>query len=220
MRNLPIATLVLSLAVAVPASSQDNAQIAERVTQTRAENAQKTMKYSWTRRTEVKVKGEVKTTATELVRFTVDGEIQTTPISQDQAKGPRGVRGKVAKKKGAEMKDWMADLGEVLEQYSLPTPESLTAFLDKAKVEKGEDGVTLSAVNVVVPVDSMAMFLDQDLKLTKTEVTTEHDGADVRLTTDHATTPDGLDYVARTVITVPGKGVEMTVENFSYQLEK
>ena len=38
--------------------------------------------------------------------------------------------------------------------------------------------------------------------------------------TDHETTPDGLDYVARTTIVVPDKGVEMTVENFSYQRER
>jgi hypothetical protein len=56
--------------------------------------------------------------------------------------------------------------------------------------------------------------------MTRTEVSTQHDGSDVKLETDHETTPDGLDYVARTVIVVPDKGVEMTVENFSYQLER
>jgi hypothetical protein len=220
MRPLNIAVAILVASFSTPVLSQDNAQIAERVTKARQENAAKTTNYSWTQRTEVKVKGEVKSTTTELVRYTVDGEMQKTPISQDKAKGPKGVRGKIAKKKGGEMKDWMTELGGVLKQYSLPTPESLTAFLDKAKVEKGSDGVTLSAVNVVVPVDTMTMFLDPDLKLTRTEVATEHDGAAVQLTTEHATTPDGLDYVARTVILVPDKNVEMTVESFSYQLEK
>jgi hypothetical protein len=118
------------------------------------------------------------------------------------------------------MKDWMAELGQVLENYSLPTTGNLVDFLDKAKVEKGPDGISLTAVNVVIPVDSMTMWLSPDFELTRTEVTTEHDGADVRLTADHATTPDGLDYVARTVIVVPEKNVEMTVENFSYKLEK
>jgi hypothetical protein len=118
------------------------------------------------------------------------------------------------------MKDWMADLGKVLHDYSLPTSGDLLDFLNKAKVEKGDAGIQLTAVNVVIPVDSMTMWLDEDSKLTRTEVATEHDGADVKLTTEHATTPDGLDYVARTVIVVPDKNVEMTVENFSYQLER
>ena len=42
----------------------------------------------------------------------------------------------------------------------------------------------------------------------------------LKLETDHDTTPDGLDYVARTMIVVPDKGVEMTVENFSYKRER
>ena len=220
MKPLNLAIAILIASFATPVFSQDNAQIAERVTKARQENAAKTTNYSWTKRTEVKVKGEVKSTTTELVRFDVDGEMQTTPISQEKAKGPRGIRGKVAKKKGGEMKDWMADLGKVLHEYSLPTSGNLLDFLNKAKVEKGDGGIELTAVNVVIPVDSMTMWLSTDFELTKTEVTTEHDGADVELTTDHSTTPDGLDYVARTVILVPDKNVEMTVENFSYKLEK
>ena len=66
----------------------------------------------------------------------------------------------------------------------------------------------------------MTMWVDEDFQLTRTEVTTEHDGAKVQLTTDHAQTPDGLDYVARTNIVVPEKNVEMTVENFSYKREQ
>jgi hypothetical protein len=220
MRAFHIAAATVILSIATPAFPQSNAQIAEKITAARTENAKKTMNYSWTRRTEVKVKGEVKSTTTELVRFDVDGEMQTTLISQDNAKAPKRIKGKIAKKKGGEMKDWMGELGQVLKGYSLPTTGNLVDFLDKAKVEKGPNGVSLTAVNVVIPVDSMIMRLDQDMKLTKTEVTTEYDGADVQLTTDHATTPDGLDYTARTVIVVPDKNVEMTVENFSYQLER
>ena len=220
MRPLNIALAILIASFATPVLSQSNAQIAEKITQTRQENAAKTMNYSWTQRTEVKVKGEVKSTTTELVRYTVDGELQKTPVSQDQAKAPKRLKGKIANKKGGQMKDWMAELGQVLKAYSLPTTGNLVDFLDKAKPEKENGGIKLTAVNVVIPVDSMTMWVDADFQLMKTEVATEHDGADVQLNTDHATTPDGLAYVARTVIVVPDKNVEMTVENFTYQLEK
>jgi hypothetical protein len=66
----------------------------------------------------------------------------------------------------------------------------------------------------------MSLWVDENYQLTKTEVQTQHDGSDVQLTTEHARTPDGLDYVARTSIVVPDKNVEMTVENFSYKLER
>jgi hypothetical protein len=222
MKALTTSTLALAVAVMTAglAEAQSNAEIAEKISQARMENAQRTQNYSWTRRTEVKVKGEVKSTVTELVRYTVDGEMQTTPISEDKAKTPKRVRGKIAKKKGSEMKDWMTELGGVLKKYSLPSTGNLVDFLDKAKPEKEAGGIKLTAVNVVIPVDTMTMWVDESFQLTRTEVTTEHDGAEVRLTTDHAQTPDGLDYVARTNIVVPEKNVEMTVENFSYKQER
>jgi len=220
MKVLTTTTLVFVLMTAGFAGAQSNAEIAEKISQARQENAQRTRDYSWTRRTEVKVKGEVKSTTTELIRYTVDGELQTTPISEDKAKTPKRIRGKIAKKKGGEMKDWMTELGGVLKKYSLPTTGNLVDFLDKAKPEKEAGGIKLTAVNVVIPVDTMTMWVDENFQLTRTEVTTEYDGAEVRLTTDHAQTPDGLDYVARTNIVVPDKNVEMTVENFSYQLER
>ena len=213
--------LVLCLALSAPAVAQmDMTEIVEKVSKARQENAQKTRSYSWTQRTEVKVKGEVKNLKTEIVRYTVDGELQKTPIDETSAKKPKGVRGKIAKKKAGEMKDWMADLGELLKGYSLPTAGNLLDFLNKASVSVDGDGRRLDASDVVQPGDRMSVWIDANHKMTRTEVSTQHDGSDVKLETDHATTPDGLDYVARTVIVVPDKAVEMTVENFSYQREQ
>ena len=221
MRCLPFGALMLGLTIAVPVAAQtDMSAIASKVSEARKENAQKTRNYSWTQRTEVKLKGETKSLKTETVRYTVDGELQKTPIEETSAKKPKGVRGKIAKKKAGEMKDWMADLGEVLKQYSLPTAGNLLDFLNKASVSPDGDGRKLDATDVVQAGDRMSVWIDANHKMTKTEVSTQHDGSDVKLETDHATTPDGLDYVARTVIVVPDKGVEMTVENYSYQKER
>ncbi len=221
MKRLLFGTLAIGLMMAVPAAAQtDMAAVAEKVSKARQQNAMKTRDYSWTQRTEVKLKGETKSLKTEIVRFTVDGELQKTPIDETSAKKPKGVRGKVAKKKAGEMKDWMADLGEVLKQYSLPTAGNLLDFFNKAAVSPDGDGRKLDATDVVQTGDRMSVWIDANHKMVKTEVSTQHDGSDVKLETDHATTPDGLDYTARTVIVVPDKGVEMTVENFSYQEEQ
>ncbi len=220
MKILKISALMMAVSMSAPAWAQSNAEIAERISQARMDNALRTQNYSWTRRTEVKVKGEVKNLKTEIVRYTVDGELQKTPISEDKAKSPPGVRGKMAKKKGGQMKDWMTDLGQVLHSYSLPTSGNLLDFLNKANYEQDGAGYKLVADSVVLPGDNMTMRIDEDFQLVQTEVTTEHDGVGVQLTTDHARTPDGLDYVARTNIVVPDKNVEMTVENFSYKTER
>lgn len=221
MKALKIGALMLGITVAVPVAAQmDMTEIVKKVSKARQENAQKTRDYSWTQRTEVKVKGEVKNLKSEIVRYTVDGELQKTPIDETSAKAPKGVRGKVAKKKIGEMKDWMADLSELLKAYSLPTEGNLLDFLNEASVTPDGDGRRLDASDVVQPGDRMSVWIGADFKMVQTEVSTQHDGSDVKLMTDHETTPDGLDYVARTTIVVPDKGVEMTVENFSYQRER
>ncbi len=221
MKALKIGAMAIVMTVAVPAAAQtDMTDIVSKVSQARQENAQKTHDYSWTQRTEVKVKGEVKSLKTEIVRYTVDGEVQKTVIDESSAKRPKGVRGKVAKKKIGEMKDWMADLGQLLKEYSLPTAGNLLDFLNKASVSQDGAGRRLDASDVVQAGDRMSVWIGADHKMVRTEVTTQHDGSDVKLMTDHETTPDGLDYVARTSIVVPDKGVEMTVENFSYQREQ
>jgi hypothetical protein len=221
MKNTIIGALALALSVSAPIwAQQDTAAVATQITEARKEIAMRTRDYSWTRRTEVKVKGETKNLTTEIVRYTPDGEMQTTPIQENQAKAPRGVRGRVAKKKAGEMKDWMADLGKLLQAYSLPTTGNLIDFLDKASATPDGSGYKLEATGVVQAGDMMSMWVDENYQLTRTEVQTQHDGSDVSLTTDHAQTPDGLNYVARTSIVVPDKNVEMTVENFSYKRER
>ena len=221
MKTINIGTLAVVLSISTPVlAQQDTAAIATQISEARKENAMRTRDYSWTRRTEVKVKGETKNMTTEIVRYTPDGEMQTTPIQENQAKAPRGVRGRVAKKKGGEMKDWMAELAKLLQAYSLPTAGSLLDFLDKAKAEPDGAGHKLAATGVVQPGDSMSLWIDGDYQMVRTEVHTQHDGSDIQLATDHDSTPDGLDYVARTNIVVPDKNVEMTVENFSYKKER
>ncbi len=221
MKTRTIGAVAFAAMIALPAAAQtDMTSVVAKVSAARQENAQKTRNYSWTQRTEVKVKGEVKSLKTEIVRYTVDGEMQKTPIDETSAKKPKGIRGKVAKKKIGEMKDWMAELGQLLKAYSLPTEGNLLDFLNKASISPDGAGQRLDAGDVVQPGDRMSVWIGGNHKMTKTEVSTQHDGSDVKLMTDHETTPDGLDYVARTTIVVPDKGVEMTVENFSYQREQ
>ena len=91
MKALNIGAMVLGLFMATSAAAQtDMTTVVAKVSAARQENAQKTRNYSWTQRTEVKVKGEVKSLKTEIVRYTVDGEMQKTPIDETSAKKAEG----------------------------------------------------------------------------------------------------------------------------------
>lgn len=95
MKALRHGVAVLGVPLAIPAVAQmDMTEVATKVSQARQANAQKARDDSWTQSTEVMAKGETKSLKTEIVRSTVDGELQKTPIDETSAKKPRGVRGK------------------------------------------------------------------------------------------------------------------------------
>ena len=117
------------------------------------------------------------------------------------------------------MKEWGHELGTLLEQYSLPSPGHILDYLNAATIAPGEEPGTIRIVgkNVIQKGDKLTMWADsanKQLKKTKVETRLEEDM--VYLNTDHARTDDGLNYVARTIVRVPSKQVEMIVENFNY----
>jgi len=199
----------------------DKTELATKIADARQKNQMETRNFSWTQRTEVKVDGEVKTLKTELVRFTADGELQKTVVSEEGGGGKkRGIRGQVAKKKTGAMKEWAQSLTQLLQQYSLPTAGSLLDFLNKAEAHPVEQATLfqLSAKDVVQSGDSMDMWVDPNTKeLKKSAINTALDGDAVQVETQHGKTPEGLSYTARQIVRVPAKKVEMTVENFNYQ---
>ena len=68
---------MLCLSVAAPAAAQmDMNQLVPKISEARKANALETRNYSWTQRTEVKVKGEVKNLKSEIVRYTVEFELE------------------------------------------------------------------------------------------------------------------------------------------------
>ena len=169
----------------------DPAKVAMQVSESRQENQKAARQYSWTSRTEVKVKGEVKKLRTEIVRYTVDGQLQRTPIgSSPEPKKKRGIRGRVQKKKATKMKEWGVELQALLHQYSLPTPGKLLDYLNQATIGRGETQGTIRILgrNVVKPGDELTMWVDSGTKqVKKTKVRTTLDGDTVLMELDHAT---------------------------------
>ncbi len=100
-RGLAMATSVV-LAASVLFGQQpaefNPAEIAMAVSEARAQNRELMRDYTWTSRTEVKRKGETLTVKLETVRFTLEGGLQRTVVSEQAPKKKRGVRGKVQKK--------------------------------------------------------------------------------------------------------------------------
>jgi len=198
----------------------DKGTLATQIAEGRQQNQLMMREYTWNTRTEVKIDGEVKSVKVDLVRFTPDGELQKTKISDsaDGQKKPRGVKGKVASKKIKGMQEWAAELKALLQQYSLPTAGSLLDFMDKATVERNGQLATLIASGVVQQGDEMTVLADSESRQLKMiEVSTSLDGDAVQVEILNESLKDGPSYTARQVVQVPAQKVELTIENFNFQ---
>ena len=223
-----LGTVVLGLSVLAYTQEQDSqpqeppnkALLATEINEGRKQNAAQMRNYSWNTRTEIKMDGEVKSVKVELIRFTPDGELQKALVSDSNAdaKKPRGIRGKVASNKKKGMQEWAAELGKLLQQYSLPTAGSLLDFLDNAEVRRTGQMVDLVGRNVIQTDDYMAILVDAEskqLKVILVQTSLDGDAVDVKITSE--TLDDGLSYTARQVVNVPARKVELTVENYDFR---
>ena len=225
-----LGTIVLGLSALVFAQEQEQdspgqeppskALLATEINDGRKLNAVQMRNYSWNTRTEVKMDGEVKSVKVELVRFTPEGELQKAMVSDSSAgaKKPRGIRGKVASKKKKGMQEWAAELGKLLQQYSLPTSGSILDFLDNATVERTGQMVNLVGNNVIQQGDSMAILVDagsKQLKIIEVKTSLDGDAVDVQIISENL--DDGLSYTARQVVKVPARKVELVVENYDFR---
>ena len=164
--------------------------------------------------------GEVKSVKVELVRFTPEGELQKAIVSDSsaEAKKPRGIRGRVASNKIKGMQEWGAELGKLLQQYSLPTSGSILDFLDNATVQRTGNMVNLVGRNVIQQGDDMKILVDADSKQLKIiEVKTSLDGDAVEVQIISENLDDGLSYTAHQIVKVPAKKVELRIENYDFR---
>ena len=212
--------LMFGPAVSSNAEPPDKGTLATEIAEGRKQNHMMMREYTWNTRTEVKIDGEVKSLKVDLVRFTPEGEIQRTKISDsaDGQKKPKRLKGKMASKKIKKMQEWAKELKGLLQKYSLPTAGSLLDFMDKATVEHNGQLATVIASNVVQPGDKMTVLADTASRQMKMiEVVTSLDGDAVQVEILNDTLTDGPSYTARQIVTVPAQKVELTIENFNFQ---
>ena len=215
-----VGMMVLCALAVVAQDAPDKGTLATHIAEGRKQNQLMLRDYTWNTRTEVKIDGEVKSVKVDLVRFTPEGELQKTKISDsaDGQKKPRGIKGKMASKKIKGMQEWSQELGQLLQKYSLPTAGSLLDFMDKATVEHDGQLATAVASNVVQQGDKMTVVADTVSRQVKMmEVSTSLDGDAVQVDILNQVVPDGPSYTARQIVKVPAEKIELTVENFNFQ---
>jgi hypothetical protein len=206
-------------AFAQTAGTPDAGELGLQISKRREGNANALRQYSWKTRTEVKSKGKTSSIKLELVRYDATGQLQKTPLAEPEKKKVRGpIRKSVAKSKRKKQREWNAELGELLAQYSLPSTGNLVDFLEKAVFSPDErDTIRVLATSVVQPGDELTWWLGREGKqLQRSKVRTTLDQDVVFMETTHRQLESGPVYASFTVIRVPSKDIEMIVENFDY----
>jgi hypothetical protein len=219
--------MALTLLSGLPALGQ-NPELQQKVAalkQSTAENQQRLHQYQWTETVQITLKGEPKPPKQNLCKYGPNGQVQKTPIGQQQQQQqPRGGRLKqrVIQKKTEEMKDYMGDVRGALGMYVPPDPQKIqNAFQSgNASVSHSNGAVNLVFKNYAQPGDQMTItFNPQVKKITQLNVNTYTDKPSevVTLAVQFATLPDGTNYAQQSVLNATAKQIVATTTNSNYQ---
>jgi hypothetical protein len=188
-----------------------------------AKNAAELRKYTFKQRTEVRLDGETKNVRLEQVRFDLDGNLQRTsltPPAPSQQK-TSGLRGKIAARKREATTEYIERLMRLSQSYLAPSKSNLEDLRSKAEISQGQgpagSQVRIQAKDFVKSGDSFVWTLDALVMMpVRMEAQTELDGDPVKVTAEYRTLQNGLNYLARAIVTSVRKDLEIVVENFDY----
>ncbi len=211
----------LVLAADPAASAEHNAALKETVKRDQA--ALKS--YEWIETVALNMNGEEKSKVQNRCYYGADGVLQKVPVGdQAEAKGKRGIRGKVAAEKKGEIATYLTKSAEAIKKYVPPDPVRIQAAKDagKASVEVLEPGkrVRLNFKDYLVPNDLLGVEIDLTTNhLRGLNVTTFLEGEKdpVNLKVGFAALDDGTGYAKTTVLTAEKVGVTVNTENSGYR---
>lgn len=192
--------------------------------QTMAANRTALQKYQWIETVQVSLKGENKRTEQNGCHYGPDGKVVKTAMGAPQApkEAPRGLRGRVVKKKVGEMKDYMGRLKTLIGHYAPPDPERMQASFQagKANLNRSSSGVaSLSFGDYYKAGDKISIGFDMAAKkLRSYDVDSFLDGPEdvVTLANQFASLPDGTNFLQQTVLTSKSKQIQITTTNSNY----
>jgi hypothetical protein len=207
-----------------------NAAVQERVAQLKqsiAENRARLMKYQWQQNTTVSIKGDVKKDDVMSCRYAPDGTVQKTPLGsgpvQQKQVPTSGIKGKIAQKKIAEMKDYTDRLKSLISHYAPPNPTMIQSAVMAHNVSLDASGgiANLIFTNFYKPGDRVVFGIDTATrKLVSFNVNTYLDDPKsdiVTMANKFDTLQDGTTYLAETDLNATGKQIQITTTNSNYE---
>ena len=217
---IALTTLVLPLALV---AQVPNEQLANGILAARKKDAAMMQRYTWNSRTEIIDNGRVLDTRIEQVNLGPDGRPQRMLLNDEKSEAPRGfMKKRIAEKKGKELEEYVKGLGQLVEQYTLPSAGKVIDFIAKARVQPvtSPEGKTLLQLNgnsVVSPADAFTMTVDgATMKTRRIEISTFYNGDSATAHATFATTPTGLNHLQFADVEVPARNITLQIHNYDY----
>ena len=193
--------------------------------QAAATNQQALRSYSWIEKTQLSLRGEVKNEKIEQCRYGPDGTVQKTLLSSppEPPQKKRGVRGRVIAKKTGEMKAEMEAATALVHQYLPPAPDKMQVVMNAGTAslaQAGPGAVALRFPGYLKAGDSLTLTFGSAIKaLQRVDVDTWLDDPSNRvgLKIELQSLPDGTNYPATTMLSIPARQIEVRIANSSYQ---
>lgn len=193
-----------------------------------AENQRKLHQYTWTETSQITVNGNAKPAKESTCSYGPDGKVHKVPFggTTETASNEGGRRGRFKQRivamKTAEMKDYMQQVGHVIQLYVPPNPQKMEQAFQKKKVSfsRGDGLVDLVLKDYALPGDSMTIGFDPATKKIRslnvhTYLDTPQDA--VTLGVDFSSLPDGTNHPSRTTLDAQAKGIHVVNTNSNYR---
>jgi len=214
----------LALLAATPSDAQDLQQKLAAARESAARSQQALRSYSWLEKTEILLKGELKSTKVDMCRYGADGKVQKTPVVEPPPpEKKRGLRGKVVAKKTGEMKEEMESAVALVQQYVPPAPDMLQVVMNAGTASLSQAGPGFAALKFpgyAKKGDALTLTFESAVKtLHQIEVNTWLDEPEnpVNLKVTMQALPDGLSYPGNIVFALPKRQIEVRITKSNYQ---
>jgi hypothetical protein len=225
-KTLFIVVPLIVLAMLVPARAQapqrstETLQVLAAVGLQMGENMQALTGYTFQQRTAVQINGEPKGVTLVQIAFGPDHRPMATTLSSppdDVSGGP--LMRRIKERKMEEAKGEIEQAVQLSNSYLMLNQESLQQLGRLAQVWMSPDGrsVKLVASGFQQPGDQVTIICDGATKRQKeTQVTTNIFDGPMTIIAQYQTLSTGLNYNTQTVINVPAKGLQITINTYNY----
>jgi hypothetical protein len=180
------------------------------------------MKYQWVQTTTVSLNGEVKSSKAQQVTHAADGSLVKTDLTPPAA-APGGIRGRIIERKKEELTADMQAAVELVKGYLPPDAARIEAAhaaggIDVALAPNGV-GYTINIANYLKPGDKLSITIEPGTNLiTDAKVASwlSSPSDPVTANISMGVLPGNISYPAEVQLSVPSKGLVVTVRNSDY----